>query len=156
MLTYSKSGFVGTLVVLAILLVSYVGPLVVTLDTKTKVDQIYLAPSSAHLLGTDHQGRDILSHMVHGGKDVIYVGLVAAGLSTAIAVAFGALSGFAGGWIDGTIMFVTDVVLSIPHLPLLAVLAAFITINNLTVLGLLLGILGWPVLLRAVRAQTLR
>lgn len=155
MLTYSRSGFVGTLVVLAILLVSYVGPLVVTLDTKTKVDQIYLAPSSAHLLGTDHQGRDILSHMVHGGKDVIYVGLVAAGLSTAIAVAFGALSGFAGGWIDGTIMFVTDVVLSIPHLPLLAVLAAFITINNLTVLGLLLGILGWPVLLRAVRAQTL-
>jgi peptide/nickel transport system permease protein len=86
---------------------------------------------------------------------VIYVGLVAAGLSTFIAVAFGALSGFAGGSVDNAIMFVTDVVLTIPHLPLLAVLASFITINNLTILGVLLGALGWPVLLRAVRSQTL-
>lgn len=154
-LTYSKSGLLGFLVVVGILLLSYVGPLVVELDRTTKVDQIYLPPSAQNWLGTDHQGRDIWTHIVHGGKDVIYVGLVAAILSTTIAVAFGALSGFAGGRIDAVIMFITDVVLSIPHLPLLAVLAAFVTINNLTVLGVLLGILGWPVLLRAVRSQTL-
>ncbi len=154
-LTYSKVGFLGFLVVVSMLLIAYVGPAFVELDTKTKVDQIYLPPSAEYWLGTDHQGRDILSYIIHGGKDVIYVGLVAAGLSTFIAVAFGALSGFAGGWIDNAIMFVTDVVLTIPNLPLLAVLAAFITINNLTVLGVLLGALGWPVLLRAVRSQTL-
>lgn len=154
-LTYSKIGFIGFLAVIAVLLVSYVGPLVVELDTKTKVDQIYLPPSAEHWLGTDHQGRDIFSQIVHGGKDVIYVGLVAAGLSTLIAVSFGALSGFAGGWIDSIIMAITDIVLTIPHLPLLAVLAAFITIDNLTVLGVLLGVLGWPTLLRAVRSQTL-
>lgn len=154
-LTYSKVGFIGFIAVIAIVLLSYVGPLFVELDTRTKVDQIYLPPSSEHWLGTDHQGRDIWSHIVHGGRDVIYVGLIAASLSTFIAVAFGALSGFAGGWIDSAIMFVTDVWLTIPNLPLLAVLAAFITINNLTVLGVLLGALGWPVLLRAVRSQTL-
>jgi peptide/nickel transport system permease protein len=154
-LTYSKVGFIGFLAVIAIVLLSYVGPLFVELDTRTKVDQIYLPPSAENWLGTDHQGRDIWSHIVHGGRDVIYVGLVAASLSTFVAVAFGALSGFAGGWIDSAIMFVTDVWLTIPNLPLLAVLAAFITINNLTVLGVLLGALGWPVLLRAVRSQTL-
>jgi peptide/nickel transport system permease protein len=154
-LTYSKVGFLGFLGVIAIILLSYVGPLFVELDTRTKIDQIYLPPSSEYWLGTDHQGRDIWSHIVHGGSDVIYVGLVAASLSTFIAVAFGALSGFAGGWIDSAIMFITDVWLTIPNLPLLAVLAAFITIDNLTVLGVLLGALGWPVLLRAVRSQTL-
>jgi peptide/nickel transport system permease protein len=154
-LTYSKVGFLGFLGVIAIILLSYVGPLFVELDTRTKIDQIYLPPSSEYWLGTDHQGRDIWSHIVHGGSDVIYVGLVAATLSTFIAVAFGALSGFAGGWIDSVIMFITDVWLTIPNLPLLAVLAAFITIDNLTVLGVLLGALGWPVLLRAVRSQTL-
>jgi peptide/nickel transport system permease protein len=154
-MTYSKVGFAGFLAVILILLISYVGPIFIELDTKTKVDQIYQPPSLEHWLGTDDQGRDIFSEVVHGGKDVIYVGFVAAGLSTIIAVAFGALSGFAGGWIDSAIMTVTDIVLTIPHLPLLAVLAAFITINNLTVLGILLGMLGWPVLLRAVRSQTL-
>ncbi|MBX2997538.1 MAG: ABC transporter permease [Caldilineaceae bacterium] len=154
-LTYSKVGFIGFIAVIAIVLLSYVGPLFVELDTRTKIDQIYLPPSSENWLGTDHQGRDIWSHIVHGGRDVIYVGLVAASLSTFVAVAFGALSGFAGGWIDSVIMFITDVWLTIPNLPLLAVLAAFITINNLTVLGVLLGALGWPVLLRAVRSQTL-
>jgi peptide/nickel transport system permease protein len=154
-LTYSKVGFLGFLGVIAIILLSYVGPLFVELDTRTKIDQIYLPPSSEYWLGTDHQGRDIWSHIVHGGSDVIYVGLVAATLSTFVAVAFGALSGFAGGWIDSVIMFITDVWLTIPNLPLLAVLAAFITIDNLTVLGVLLGALGWPVLLRAVRSQTL-
>jgi peptide/nickel transport system permease protein len=154
-LTYSKVGFLGFMAVIAVILLSYVGPLIVELDTRTKIDRIYLPPSAENWLGTDHQGRDIWSHIVHGGSDVIYVGLVAATLSTFIAVAFGALSGFAGGWIDSVIMFITDVWLTIPNLPLLAVLAAFITIDNLTVLGVLLGALGWPVLLRAVRSQTL-
>ncbi|GIV80065.1 ABC transporter permease [Litorilinea aerophila] len=155
LLTYNKVGFVGFLCVIAIVLMSYVGPYFVPLDTKTKVDQIYQPPSWEHWLGTDHQGRDIFSQIVNGGKDVIYVAAVAALLSTFIAVTFGTLSGFVGGWIDSVIMACTDIVLTIPQLPLLAVLAAFISLNNLTFLGVLLGMLGWPALLRAVRSQAL-
>ena len=155
LLTYNKVGFVGFLFVISIVLLSYVGAEFIPLDTKTKIDQIYQPPSAEHWLGTDHQGRDIFSQIVHGGKDVIYVGLVAALLSTFIAVTFGALSGFAGGWVDSVIMMITDIFLTVPRLPLLIVLAAFVSFNNLTYLGLLLGVLGWPALLRAVRAQTL-
>ncbi len=92
LLTYNKVGFVGFVVVLAIVLMTYVGSNFVELDTKTKVDKIYLTPSAEYPLGTDHQGRDILSQIVHGGKDVIYVAFIAALLSTTIAVTFGTLS----------------------------------------------------------------
>jgi peptide/nickel transport system permease protein len=155
LMTYNKVGFVGFLVVVGFILLALVGPYIVPLDTKVKVDQIYQTPSSEHWLGTDHQGRDTFSQIVHGGKDVIYVGFVAAFISTAIAVSFGTLAGFAGGRIDGTIMSITDIVLTIPVFPLLAVLAAFITLDSLTVLGVLLGLLAWPALLRAVRSQVL-
>ena len=155
LLTYNKVGFIGFLVVIGIVLMTYVGSRFIELDTKTKVDQIYVTPSLEHPLGTDHQGRDVWTQIVHGGKDVVYVAFIAALLSTTIAVTFGTLSGFVGGAVDGVIMAFTDIILTIPQFPLLAVLAAFISLNSLTFLGVLLGLLSWPALLRAVRAQAL-
>lgn len=155
LMTYNKVGFIGFLVTAAILIMSLVGPFFVPLDTKTKLDKIYQPPSAEHWFGTDHQGRDIFSQIVHGGKDVIYVAAVAAFLSTFIAVSFGTLSAFAGGIVDSVIMGFTDIILTIPQFPLLAVLAAFIKLDNLTFLGLFLGLLSWPALLRAVRSQAL-
>ncbi|MCB0066982.1 MAG: ABC transporter permease [Caldilinea sp.] len=155
LMTYNKAGFIGFLSTCAILVICLIGPFFIPLDTKTKLDNIYQPPSAEYWMGTDHQGRDIFSQIVHGGKDVIYVAAVAAFLSTFIAVGFGTLSAFAGGKIDTAIMGVTDVFLTIPQFPLLAVLAAFITLNNLTFLGLFLGALSWPALLRAVRSQAL-
>ncbi|MCB0112724.1 MAG: ABC transporter permease [Caldilineaceae bacterium] len=154
-LTYNKVGFIGFLVVVFMILLSYVGPQFVPLDTKTKVDLIYTTPSMEHPLGTDHQGRDIWSQIVNGGRDVIYVAFIAAVVSTLIAVVLGATSAFVGGWVDGLLMQFTDIILTIPQFPLLAVLAAFVSLNSLTPLGVLLGLLSWPALSRAIRAQAL-
>ena len=155
LLSYNRVGFIGFLVVIFMVLLSYAGPLLIELDTKTKIDKIYITPTLEHPLGTDHQGRDIWSQIVNGGKDVIYVAFLAALISTTIAVVFGTMSGFIGGWIDSAIMSVTDIILTIPQFPLLAVLAAFISLNSLTFLGILMGLLNWPTLLRALRAQAL-
>ena len=155
LLAYNRVGFAGFLVVIFMILLSYAGPLLIELDTKTKIDRIYITPTMEHPLGTDHQGRDIWSQIVNGGKDVIYVAFTAALISTVIAVVFGTLSGFIGGWVDNAIMSVTDIILTIPQFPLLAVLAAFISLNSLTLLGILMGLLNWPTLLRALRAQAL-
>jgi len=155
LMTYNKAGFIGFLSTCLILIICLLGPFVIPLDNKTKLDQIYQPPSAQHWLGTDHQGRDIFSQIVHGGKDVIYVATVAAFLSTAIAVTFGTLSAFAGGGTDTVIMAITDIMLTIPLFPLLAVLAAFIRLDNLTFLGIFLGMLSWAALLRAVRSQAL-
>ena len=155
LLSYNRVGFIGFLVVIFMILLSYAGPLIIELDTKTKIDKIYITPTLEHPLGTDHQGRDIWSQIVNGGKDVIYVAFLAALISTVIAVVFGTMSGYIGGWVDSAIMAVTDIILTIPQFPLLAVLAAFISLNSLTFLGILMGLLNWPTLLRALRAQAL-
>ena len=154
-MSYSKVGFAGFLMVVFILLFSYIGPLIIPLDTDTKVDQIYETPSAQHWLGTDHQGRDTFSQIVHGGRTVIEVGIIAATISTFIAVTFGTLAGFAGGRVDNTIMAVTDFVLTLPQFALLAVLAALVNFPNMTVLAVVLGLLNWPALLRSVRSQAL-
>ncbi len=151
----NRVGFVGFLVVIGFVLLSLVGPYFVKLDLKTDISQIYQTPSWTHPLGTDHQGRDIWSQIVHGGRDILYVAFLAGLLSTLIAVTFGSLAALAGGAVDSFIMTITDIVLTIPQFPLLAVLAGFVRLNSLTLLAILLAVLGWPTLLRAVRSQVL-
>ncbi|NPA89997.1 MAG: ABC transporter permease [Chloroflexi bacterium] len=155
LLTYNKVGFIGLLGVIFFILLSFVGPYVVPLDTQTKVDKIYQPPSSEFWLGTDSEGRDIFSQIVHGGKDVLVVAFLAGFISTTIAVLFGSLSALAGGWVDNAIMALADIVLTIPQFPLLAVLAGLVKFNNVTLLALILGVLSWPALTRAIRAQVL-
>jgi peptide/nickel transport system permease protein len=155
LVAHNKVGFLGFLLVIFFILLATVGPRIVPLDTKTKVDQIYLTPSRAHPLGTDHQGRDVWSQIVHGGKDVLYVGLLASLIATFIAVTLGSLSAVVGGRFDGLMMGLTDVVLTIPQFPLLAVLAGLVQFKSLSLLAGILGLLSWPVLLRAVRSQVL-
>ncbi len=155
LLTYNKIGFIGLLGVVFFILLSFVGPYVVPLDTQTKVDKIYQPPSSEFWLGTDSEGRDIFSQIVHGGKDVLVVAFLAGFISTTIAVLLGSLSALAGGWVDNAIMALADIVLTIPQFPLLAVLAGLVKFNNVTLLAFILGVLSWPALTRAIRAQVL-
>jgi peptide/nickel transport system permease protein len=155
LLTYNKVGFVGFLCVLLIVVLSYIGPYFWPANAPADMSKIFAPPSAEHWLGTDDSGKDIWLQIVNGGRDVIYAAAVAAVISTLIAVVFGALSGFVGRGIDTVIMTITDIFLTIPPFLLLAVLATFIRLNNMTLLGILLGLLGWPALLRAVRAQTL-
>ncbi len=155
LLTYNKMGFLGLLGVVFFVLMSLVGPLVVPLDTTTKVDKIYQPPSWEFPLGTDSEGRDIFSQIVHGGRDVLIVAFLAGFISTAIAVILGSLSALVGGWVDNAIMALADIVLTIPQFPLLAVLAGLVKFNNITLLAIILGVLSWPSLTRAIRAQVL-
>ncbi len=155
LLTYNKVGFIGLLGVIFFILLSFVGPHLVPLDTQTKIDKIYEPPSAQFWLGTDSEGRDIFSQIVHGGKDVLVVAFLAGFISTSIAVILGSLSALAGGWLDNAIMALADIVLTIPQFPLLAVLAGLVKFNNVTLLAFILGVLSWPALTRAIRAQVL-
>ncbi|HMN31391.1 MAG TPA: ABC transporter permease [Caldilineaceae bacterium] len=154
-LSYNRVGFVGFLCVVLIVVLSYIGPIFWPPETIADMTKIFAPPSAEHWLGTDDTGKDIWRQIVNGGREVIYAAAVAAVISTLIAVVFGALSGFVGRGVDTVIMTITDIFLTIPTFPLLAVLATFIKLNNVAFLGILLGLLGWPALLRAVRAQTL-
>nr|PZN28450.1 MAG: ABC transporter permease [Chloroflexota bacterium] len=155
LLARNRVGLIGLIGLVAFILLTFVGPYIVPLDTTVKVDQIYVPPSWEHPLGTDSQGKDIWSQIVHGGRELILISVGAALLSTLIGASLGALSAVAGGWVDSLVMFLTDIWLTIPQLPLLIVLAAFVRVNNPVTLILIIGLLSWPAFLRAVRSQVL-
>jgi len=148
-------GFAGLVVIGLFVLVSFAGPLVVPLNTTVDLTAIYAPPSFAHPLGTDYQGRDVANQIIWGGRDILTVAFLSAILSTLIAVGFGSLGALVGGPLDSAVVGITDVILTIPRLPLLVVLAALLRLNSILILALIVGALAWPSLLRAVRAQVL-
>ena len=111
-------------------------------------------PSSAHPLGTDSYGRDVLSRMLHGGRISLSVGLVAVGIAVAIGVVLGALAGYFGGWVDQVIMRGVDIVLCIPTLFLILMLVVFLGPSLLNIM-VIIGLTSWTELARLVRAEFL-
>lgn len=81
-------------------------------------------PSSAHWLGTDYLGRDVLSRLIYGGRVSLAVSLLAGTFAAVIGIALGLVAGYFGGVIGKVIMGATDVVLSIPGLVFTMVIAA--------------------------------
>ncbi len=154
-LTRNRAGLIGFIVFAFIVLVAFIGPLFVPQTLPTNVQAIYQPPSWQHPLGTDSEGRDILIQMINGGQSIILVGLMAALISTLIAITFGALAAYSGGQLDNVIMLISDIVLTLPQIVLLAVLATFIRLNSAWLLAVIIALLSWPTLLRAVRAQVL-
>jgi peptide/nickel transport system permease protein len=121
-----------------------------------------LAPGVAgHILGTDENGRDLLARLMFGARISLTVALFAVIMEISIGTFLGAISGYYGGWVDFVIMRVTDVVLSIPLLPLLLVITAIVADTstkaslNFGVIVLIIGGLSWPAVARLVRASFL-
>jgi peptide/nickel transport system permease protein len=113
----------------------------------------YAGPSSDHLLGTDQLGRDILSRILHGGR-VTLLGIVqAVTVCTLIGVLLGILAGTLRGWVELTVMRVSDVLLAIPALVILLVVLAIFGQNESAAM-VTLGIIMSPTLIRVVYAAT--
>jgi hypothetical protein len=104
------------------------------------------------ILGTTDKGADAWSVLVYGSRISLYIGLVAASLSTAVGVAVGLISGYFGGKVDEVVMRVVDFLLVIPRLPLLMVLAAFLGPSVDTII-IVIVILGWTGTSRLIRSQ---
>ncbi|CAN7625521.1 ABC transporter permease [Variovorax sp. LjRoot175] len=116
-----------------------------------------------YLLGTDDQGRDILSALIYGARISLVVGLVSVMLSVIVGVLFGLLAGFWGGWLDALLMRVCDVMLSFPPI-LIALLIAgvgralFPNAHDSVAFGVLIisiSLTGWVQYARTVRGSTL-
>jgi peptide/nickel transport system permease protein len=119
--------------------------------------------STKYLLGTDDQGRDILSALMYGARISLVVGAISVVLSMVIGVGLGLLAGFKGGWIDGFLMRLCDVMLSFP--PILVALliagvgrALFPNAQDVVAFGVLIlaiTLTGWVQYARTVRGSTL-
>jgi peptide/nickel transport system permease protein len=110
--------------------------------------------ASAHLLGTDQVGRDLLSRIIYGGRVSLVVGVGAVLVSTLIGVALGLGAGYFGGRTDWTIMTLVNVMLTFPFV-LLALAVIAVLGPSLTNMIIVLGVAGWPVYCRVVRTEGL-
>lgn len=113
-----------------------------------------------YLLGSDELGRDIFSRMLNGGRMTMTIGAISVIISTIIGIIIGGVSGFFGGWVDIILQRITEIVSSLPFLPMAMILTSIIGNSisenaRISLIMVILGILSWPSLARLIRAQVL-
>jgi peptide/nickel transport system permease protein len=111
-------------------------------------------------LGTDRLGRDMFSRIVYAARISLTIGLIGITLSFALALFLGGLAGYYGGWVDMIVQRLTEIIKSFPHLPLWLALSAALPVTWSPLLvyfgiTLILALLDWPGLGRAVRSKLL-
>ncbi len=149
-----KLAMVGATVLFVLYAVAIFAPLLAPYDY-TKIDYIGPQPPSwEHPLGTDELGRDQLSRLMMGGRISLMVGLVVALLAATVGTAIGVVAGYYGGWVDNSLMRFTDMMLSLPLLPLLMVAGAVFG-GSLWNIVFILGLLSWMGVARLVRGSFL-
>lgn len=147
-------GTLGFILLMAIILMSLIGPIWFPLDTVSDPSKLLMPPSSEHILGTDHLGRDVWAQIVSGGRELLLMSFLTAIIAVVLGITLGSLSALVGGKFDEMLLFFADVWLTIPRFPLLVVLSGFFTLNA-TTLAFVLAILSWAGLYRTVRAEVL-
>jgi len=145
----------GLVVIVVFVLVAIFAPLLAPYDPiATSWTAIRKAPSLAHWMGTDENGRDVLSRVIYGSRASLMAGVVSVFIAGAIGVPTGLLAGFAEGWIDAVLSRITDAMLACPFLILAIALAAFLG-PNLTNAMIAIGVSTAPRFMRIARAATL-
>jgi peptide/nickel transport system permease protein len=138
--------------------IAVLAPLLAPYDPSAQPDIVSgkdLSPSLAHPFGTDPYSRDVLSRVIYGARLSLTIGILATLVSLTFGVAYGAVSGYVGGFIDAIMMRFLDALLSIPRLLLL--LGVLVAWPHLSIGALIvfLGLTGWFGLSRIVRGQVL-
>ena len=120
--------------------------------------------SAAHLLGTDNQGRDLVSAMIYGGRISLVIGLSAVVFATVVGVVVGLAAGYAGGAVDAVLMRIADIQLTFPAILIALLVSGVVGVvlpSNLHealevyVLIFAIGISRWPQFARTVRSSTM-
>ncbi|MEI7761935.1 MAG: ABC transporter permease [Comamonadaceae bacterium] len=159
-----KMALLSLILLLTMVLLVFVGPMV----WKVAINDIDFTarlkpPSYAHPLGTDDLGQDLLARILYGGRISLAVGLAAMGMALLVGVTIGAIAGISRGSVDAALMWLTDLFLSLPQLPLLLLLIYLFREGLKVLFGpevgvfllivLVIGGFRWMPVARLVRAQ---
>jgi len=151
----NPAALVGLFLVLGFIFVAIFAPLISPYDpTSGTILQRFRPPSSIHLLGTDLQGRDILSRIMWGARSSLWVSILSVSIGLTLGLSFGAVSGFVGGWVDFWMMRAVDVMLSLPGLLLTITIVLFLG-PGLNTIAFAIAIENVPIFARLVRSSIL-
>lgn len=148
----SKTAIVGLVMVLLWVLVALFAPLVTKFGP---LEQDYLminqGPSAAHILGTDHLGRDVWSRLAYGARTILTLGPLSVMVAFVVGITLGLPSGYYGGWIDETVMRILDAIMAFPTILLYMIIISAVGASPFNVV-VAIAIGGAPGIARLVRA----
>ncbi|HJD00912.1 MAG TPA: ABC transporter permease [Candidatus Dwaynia gallinarum] len=156
-----KLAIAGLIMLVVILFLILVVPIFTKDPSAIDIVMKNKPPSSEHILGTDALGRDVFARVLEGGRFSFFVGFLATIISVFLGTIFGLIAGYYGGVVDMIIMRVVDILMSIPTLPLLIILAAFLSdleVNPQYRIYITLGLLAfifWTTYCRNIRGIVL-
>jgi peptide/nickel transport system permease protein len=160
-----RAAFIGLCVLLGMIVVCTLGPFVLQDPAAVDVVNASTGPSGKHLLGADALGRDVLSRLVSAGRISLAIGFSVAFGAAAIGAAIGVIAGYFGGRVDSGLMWIANVIMAIPGLPLLMTVATIVASPDSKIgplikhfpewmrIAVVLVALGWMGISRVVRSQ---
>ncbi|WP_400195218.1 ABC transporter permease [Lysinibacillus telephonicus] len=157
----SKTGIVGFIILVAVVVVAIFAPILAPYDPTLINPTKMLKPPSwieggdpSHLFGTDNLGRDILSRIIYGSRVSLLVGISAVVLAGIIGMLVGLVAGVYGGWVDMILMRLVDSFLAIPNI-LFALVFLAVFGPSVPTLIIVIGVTNWVAYARIVRGETL-
>jgi peptide/nickel transport system permease protein len=153
---YAAAVFVGLLVIVAVgaPLIAPHNPERGSLRARLRAPTLEAPDGRAHVLGTDHLGRDVLSRMVFGTRVSLTIGFAAVAVGGIVGGLLGLVAGFRGGWVDEVVMTVADAQLAFPFI-LLAIGIIAVLGPSFPNLIVVVGLSGWVTYARVLRSQVL-
>ncbi|MBI4251343.1 MAG: ABC transporter permease [Candidatus Tectomicrobia bacterium] len=138
--------------VAALILICALAPWLAAGDPLRVGRDAFAPPGAAYWFGTDNQGRDIWSGILHGARVSLMVGFLAAITSSSIGIAIGAAAGFCGRWVDALLMRLTELFQIMPRFFLALIIISLFGAGIGKVI-FVIGVLGWPPTARLIRAE---
>ena len=161
MLVKRKTALIGFIILSLVVCAALLAPLIAPYDPNSGSLEMRLRPpaweengSPAHLLGTDHLGRDLLSRIIYGARISLLVGIITVLISGTIGTLAGLLAGYYRGRVENVIMRLTEIQLAFPFI-LLALAIMAVLGSGLTNVIMVLSITGWVMYSRLVRGEVL-
>jgi peptide/nickel transport system permease protein len=142
----------SALIVLIALLAPLLAPFPADAGSATHPFLVLHPPSAQHWFGTDNVGRDVYSRVLYGARISPLIAVIVLAISCAVGIPLGVAAGYFGGWLDETIMRVTDIFLAFPPLLLALALAAVLPASVTTVI-IVIALTWWPWYTRLIRGQ---
>jgi peptide/nickel transport system permease protein len=147
-----KAALLGLGIIVFFVLISLLAPLIMPYSPTAQTCAVFAPPSAKHWFGCDDGGIDLLSEVIQGGRISLLIGFAATLVAMVLGGGIGILSGYFGGWVDISLMRVTDYLLVIPDLAFAMVIAEVWGASLFHVI-MVIGILEWAYTARIIRAQ---
>ncbi|RKX55935.1 MAG: ABC transporter permease [Thermotoga sp.] len=150
-----KKSVAGMIILLFFILVAILAPYIAPYSPTSMEFMPLEHPNSQHLLGTTATGQDIFSRVIWGTRLSLSVGIITGLITIALSIMMGITAGYFGGITDGILSMITNIFLVIPGLPLMIIIAAYITVKGVMTIIIVISITGWAWGARVLRSQAM-